>query len=65
MIYNSLTNKELVHHVDNLQDATPLERELAERVDEQRIELDMLQATEQALQTELEKLKKILDPDHD
>lgn len=44
MIYSSLTNKELVRHVDNKQDATPLERELASRVDELRVEVEMLQA---------------------
>lgn len=64
MIYSSLTNKELVQHVDNLQNATPLERELAERVDELRVEVEMLEATERGLRTELQALKKVLDPDH-
>ncbi len=33
MLYENLTNAELVHHVDNLPNATPIMRELALRLD--------------------------------
>ena len=44
MDYTSLSNEELVRHVDNMQHPTKLEKELAERMDELAIEVTMLQA---------------------
>ena len=42
--YTAYNNKELVRMVDNSNEATPLERELAERLDETMIEVQMLEA---------------------
>ena len=39
----ALTNAELIRQVDNTQNATPLERELAERLDEVMVEIAFLQ----------------------
>ena len=41
--YQSMTNRELVLHVDNKPDATPLERELAQRISELTGEIGMLE----------------------
>ena len=43
--YTAYNNKELIRMVDNNNAATPLERELAERLDEVSLEVQMLQAT--------------------
>ena len=40
--YQNLTNAELVRHVDNKPDATPLEKELAQRISELTGEVGML-----------------------
>lgn len=42
--YTNINNAELLRHVDNMPDATPLERELAQRLDEVSEEVEMLQA---------------------
>lgn len=43
MQYTSYSTPELVRLVDNKPDATPLERELANRIDELLVEIKMLQ----------------------
>jgi hypothetical protein len=43
MQYTSYNNKELVRMVDNNPNASALERELANRVDELTVEVDMVQ----------------------
>lgn len=43
--YTAYNNKELIRMVDNNNNATPLERELAERLDEVSLEVQMLTAT--------------------
>lgn len=48
MSYTNLTNAELVRHVDNKADATPLERELAQRLDEVTEEVKMVEALRDA-----------------
>lgn len=40
----NMTNEELVRHVDNMPNPTPLEKELAQRMDELAIEITMLEA---------------------
>ena len=40
--YTYMTNAELVRAVDNLPNATPLERELAQRLDEVTVELELI-----------------------
>lgn len=41
--YSAYNNAELIRMVDNSNDATPMERELAERLDETMIEVQMLE----------------------
>lgn len=43
MPYAAYSNKELVRHVDNAPNASALERELANRVDELTVEVAMVQ----------------------
>ena len=40
--YKNMTNRELVLHVDNKPEATPLEKELAQRISELTGEIGML-----------------------
>jgi len=45
MVLDNLTDHELVRHVDNTPDATPLERMLANRLDAAAQRIDMLNAS--------------------
>lgn len=49
MQYNNVTNAELVRLVDNMPRATPLERELANRLDEMLVENVMTNAIIESL----------------
>ena len=53
-IYSNRTNEELIRQVDNTGGDTPLELELANRLDELQVEIKMLNATMTELESKLE-----------
>lgn len=61
IVLSSLNNRELVRHTDTKADATPLEKELATRLDEVSVEVEMVQHLLGRAET---KLKLYERPEH-
>lgn len=61
MQYTNLTNAELIRTIDNDPHATPLNRELATRLDEVQLEVDMVAASRDLCESKLRHLSVALN----